>query len=61
MFSFSHCRDNTENGQMKRMQWKIPRPSLERSVVSEEGVDLGLEGAGSMGAGWVLVGFLREE
>lgn len=43
----------------KSTQWKIPRPSLEPSheqKVREEGEDLGLEGAGDMGAGWMLVG-----
>lgn len=38
------------------MQWKIPRQSLDRTV-REEGEDLGLERAGNMAAGWVLVGF----
>ena len=31
------------------------------SEVREEGEDLGLERAGDMGAGWMLVGFRREE
>lgn len=39
-----------------RMQWKIPRRSLDRTV-REEGEDLGLERTGNMAAGWVLVGF----
>lgn len=46
----------------RRMQWKIPRPSLETSKVKDQGEDLGLEGPGrSMVVGWASVVFLREE